>query len=287
MSTKPFDATLKELIEDAAAAMPELLGPWPYRRVEVIDADLSTMVAAADKVLRVHGDTYDWLLHVEAQSSHELDLPDRLHEYNTLLRRRHKLLVRSVVLLLRREASASNLNGILRLRFPEERLAYTVFRYRVVRLWKVPVQQLLTGDPKTLPLAPLTDEAASVLPAVIGRIEERLRQEVPPEEAAKLRTATFVLLGLRYSSQVAEQLFRGVTTMEESSTYQYIVSKGVAKGRVEGEKRLLLLMGRERLGPPDAETERAIEAITGIEQLEQLARRLMYVSSWEELLATA
>jgi predicted transposase YdaD len=111
MSTKPFDATLKELIEGAAAAMPQLLGPWPFRRVELIDADLSTIVAAADKVLYVYGDTYDWLLHVEAQSSHELDLPDRLHEYNTLLRRRHKLLVRSVVLLLRREASASNLSN--------------------------------------------------------------------------------------------------------------------------------------------------------------------------------
>ena len=49
MSTKPFDATLKELIEGAAAAMPQLLGPWPFRRVELIDADLSTMVAAADK----------------------------------------------------------------------------------------------------------------------------------------------------------------------------------------------------------------------------------------------
>ena len=90
--------------------------------------------------------------------------------------------MRSVVLLLRREASASTLRGVLRLRFPEEKLPYTVFRYRVVRLWKMPMQQLLTGDPKTLPFAPLTDEAASALPAVIGRIEERLRQEVPPRK---------------------------------------------------------------------------------------------------------
>ena len=153
MSTKPFDATLKELIKGAAAAMPQLLGPWQLLgHMPLIDADLSTMVAAADKVLRVYGDTYDWLLHVEAQSSHELDLPDRLHEYNTLLRRRHKLLVRSVVLLLRRQAGASTLRGVLRLQFPEGE-APTVFRYRVVRLWKVPVEQLLTGDPKTLPFA--------------------------------------------------------------------------------------------------------------------------------------
>jgi hypothetical protein len=153
----------------------------------------------------------------------------------------------------------------------------------MVRLWKVPLQQLLTGDPKTLPLAPLTDEAAPVLSAVIDRIEERLRQEVPPEEAAKLQTATFVLLGLRYSRQVAEQLFRGLTAMEDSSTYQYIVFKGELKEA----KKLLIRQGRKRFGSPDPHTTAAIEAITDLEQLEQLGERLLDVSSWEELLATA
>jgi hypothetical protein len=62
MSTKPFDVTLKDLIEEAAAAWPELLGPWPFRRVEILDADLSTVVAAADKMRRVYGEGHDWLL---------------------------------------------------------------------------------------------------------------------------------------------------------------------------------------------------------------------------------
>ena len=66
--------------------------------------------------------------------------------------------------------------------------------------------------------------------------------------------------------------------MEESSTYQYIVSKG--------EKRLLLLQGRKRFGSPDLQTAAAIEAITDLERLEQLGERLLDVSSWEELLAT-
>ena len=282
MSTKPFDATLKELIEGAAAAWPELLGPWAFRRVEVVDADVSTVIAAADKVIRVSGDVHDWLLHVEAQSSHDFDLPERMFEYNTLLRRRHRLLVRSAVLLLRREANASNLTGVLQLQFPDEGVPYAVFRYRVVRLWELPAEKLLTGDVRTLPLAPLTDEAASALPSVIGRIEERLRREAPPDEADKLRTAAFVLLGLRYSPQVAEQMFRGVTSMEESSTYQYIVSKGALKEA----KKFLMLQGQKRFGPPDAETSATIEAIPDVERLEQLGQRLLDVSSWQELLAT-
>jgi predicted transposase YdaD len=281
MSTKPFDVTLKELIEEAAAAWPELLGPWPFRRVEIVDADLSTVVAAADKVMRVYSDDYDWLLHVEAQAGHGLGLPERIFEYNTLLRRRHRLLVRSVVLLLRREANASDLTGVLELQFPDEDIAYTVFRYRVVRLWELPVQKLLAADPRILPLAPLTDEAAAALPSVMGRIDERLRQEVPPEEADKLRTATFVLLGLRYPPEVAGQLLRGITSMEESATYQYIVSKGELKEA----RKFLMRQGCKRFGQPDPTIVATIESITDVERLEQLGERLLEVSSWQELLA--
>src|SRR5207237_10608412 len=97
MSTKPFDATLKELIEEAAAAWLEILGPWPFRRVELVDADGSTVIAASDKVVRVYGDPYDWVMHVEAQSGHEFELPERTFEYNIRLRRRHRLLAQTMV----------------------------------------------------------------------------------------------------------------------------------------------------------------------------------------------
>ena len=48
-----FDATLKDLLEESPAAWPGLVGE-PARNVEVIDADISTLSGAADKVLRVH-----------------------------------------------------------------------------------------------------------------------------------------------------------------------------------------------------------------------------------------
>jgi hypothetical protein len=70
--------------------------------------------------------------------------------------------------------------------------------------------------------------------------------------------------------------------MEESSTYQYIVSKGALKEA----KKFLMLQGQKRFGQPDAETSAAIEAITDVERLEQLGQRLLDVSSWQELLAT-
>ena len=73
--------------------------------------------------------------------------------------------------------------------------------------------------------------------------------------------------------------------MRDSSTYQAIVEEGLAQGRAEGERRLLLLVGETRFGPPDDATRSRLEAITDADFLERLARRLMIVSSWSELLA--
>jgi hypothetical protein len=118
-------------------------------------------------------------------------------------------------------------------------------------------------------------------------MEDRLRQEAPPEEADKLRTAAFVLMGLRYSPQVAEQLFRGVTSMEESSTYQSIVAKGVAKGELGEARKILLRLGGRRFGPPDLQTIATIDSLIDVKHVEELTDRILDVSSWQELLAAS
>ena len=73
--------------------------------------------------------------------------------------------------------------------------------------------------------------------------------------------------------------------MRDSSTYMAIVEEGLAQGRAEGERRMLLLFGESRLGPPDDATRATLDAIADVDVLERLARRLMTVSSWTELLA--
>ncbi|MHB1425364.1 MAG: hypothetical protein ACYC3I_19510 [Gemmataceae bacterium] len=54
MIAKPYDPTLKTLVEIEPESWPVLLG---YRKAptEVIDADIATVSGAADKVLRVAG----------------------------------------------------------------------------------------------------------------------------------------------------------------------------------------------------------------------------------------
>src|SRR5439155_16519455 len=116
--SKPFDATLKTLLEESPVDWPALAG-HPEQTVEVIDADISTFTGATDKVLRVRG-LPDWIMHFEFQSGPDATLPRRLHGYNALLEQRHDLLVRSVVVLLRRQADLANVTGVYERQFANE-----------------------------------------------------------------------------------------------------------------------------------------------------------------------
>src|SRR5437763_129011 len=114
--SKPFDATLKDLLELSPADWLLLTGT-PRRRVSLIDADISTISGAADKVILVR-DKPNWLLHVDFQAGPDTTLPRRAHLYNAVLEHRHDLLVRSLVVLLRPAAELANVNGVFESRFP-------------------------------------------------------------------------------------------------------------------------------------------------------------------------
>jgi predicted transposase YdaD len=108
--------------------------------------------------------------------------------------------------------------------------------------------------------------------------------------------AAFVLLGVRYSDDFAAALFEEVLGMEESTTYQAIIRRGEAigeargqaagraEGRAEEARRMLLLLGQDKFGPPDAATLVAVQAITDIERLEALGRQVRQAETWQQLL---
>jgi predicted transposase YdaD len=265
--------------------------------VEVIDTDVSTVSAAADKALLIR-DPEPWVLHVELQSSWDGTMPRRLHHYNAFLEYRWEVAVHSLVILLRREADSPQMDGTYQRAFGTE-TPYRYFRYQVVRLWQLPLKVLLEGGLGLLPLAPLTDEAEPQLPAVIRRMQERITGGSSGDEAANLWTATDVLLGLRYSRDFIDQLLQGVGTMEDSVTYQAIVEKGyrrgLEKGRDEGRleglskgahslREAVTHLGTQRFGPPDPQTITALEAITDVDTLTQLAEKILEAKSWQELL---
>jgi predicted transposase YdaD len=273
--SKPFDASLKELIEVRPADWNSYLGLSPARRVRVIEADVSTVTAQADKVLLVGG-AHPFLLHLELQTGYDDDLADRVLMYNVLLRRRHSLPVQSVIVLLRRSADGPQMSGLVQHALGDQG-HYLRFLYKVVRAWQKPVDSILKGGLGTLPLAPLCDESEAMLPEIIRRMELRISREANPRQAATLWSACYVLMGLRYPPALSNELFRGVRAMKESSTYQAILA--------EGARNMLLLQGGKRFGPPDPDTVKTLEAIFDVDRLLQLGERLLDVKDWKELLA--
>jgi hypothetical protein len=202
-------------------------------------------------------------------------------------------------MLLARKANLRTINGRYERRLPGEPQPYLRFRYRVIRVWELPVETVLSAGPSVLPLAPISDVRRDRLPAVIERMEERFATQADPSKIGELWTATRVLMGLRYDEVFTDQLLQGVRAMKESVTYQAIVKEGIQKGRQEGlqegrqegkvqeARQILLRIGVDQFnGPPNPEQLQELEAITEVGHLENLAVRVSHVSNWSELLAS-
>lgn len=303
--SKKFDAILKHLSEQYPqdwARFAGVSGP-----VTVIDADISTVTAAADKVLRVES-AKPWILHLEFQASRDVTLPRRLLHYNVLLGIRHELPIRTQVILLRPDADGKELTGQVEWRIPHSQ-PYLSFEYDLLRLWQLPPEAILEGGLGTLPLAPLTNVAKLELPGLIGQMTQRLDCEAAPSVADSLWTATLILLGLEYEQAFANQLLRGVRSMKESVTYQAILEEGREKGLREGRKegrekgrqegrqegreagraeearRILLVQGTKRFGTPSPKVRRTMTQISDVRLIETLILRILDVETWAELLA--
>ncbi len=286
----PIDDTLKHLTEVSPADW-VVRGGWSAAPVSLIDADIATISGATDKVIRVAG-APDWLLAVDYQAGHDAvaKLPDLLL-YNSALFKRHRLRVRSLLVLLHRGADSPQLTGFYERGFPGEPFDVAL-RYRIVRVWQVPPAQLLSGGLGLVPLAPLGNVRQKDLPAVIAQMKRRIEREATPSEAKELWSGTSILMGLRYEDALIETLLQGVTGMEESVIYQKLIRKGEAKGKAEGKaeeaRHMLLLQGCSRFGePPPEAAVAALDALTDVGQLEELGVRLLGASSWQELLGLA
>ncbi|HXG10264.1 MAG TPA: hypothetical protein VNK04_10775 [Gemmataceae bacterium] len=281
----PFDATMKDLVQ---AYLPDYLAqlglthPGP---VKTINVDLSTVTAQADIVVQV-GEPVQWLIHLEFQTTYAANLPRRLLMYNALLHERYGVPVDTVVVLLRRQADGPTMTGSVRYQARPGRGGMD-FGFEVVRLWQRPVEAILSGGLGSLPLAPLCQlpQQASpeeALSGVLHQIEERLAREAPPQDAAKLMTATFVLTGMRVSRDILLQLFGGIRMMRESSAYEVILDEG----RLDEAKRFLLRLGQRKFGPPGEQVEAVLRSITDLERLERMGDRLLVAATWQELLDT-
>ena len=278
-----FDATGKYLITNDPLAWLEFVG-LPATSARILDVDLSTVTSDADRGILIEAPDVG-IGHIELESGHPPRRGAKIARYNSLLYYEYAVPIYSNVILLRKEADHSDLTGLVQYGTGDH---YHEFHYRIIRVWEVEVEEILSGGWGILPLAPLAKVSKRKLPSVIRRMEERIEAEVPPELVGPLWTATFVLMGLKYEQDFTQQLLRGVRQMKESVTYQAILQEGrdegIEIGGVREARNLSRRIGTKRFGPIKPRFAKQLDAIPSLEELEQLGDRLLEVESWIELL---
>lgn len=279
-----YDATTKHLVESAPLDWVALAGFANVQTATVIDADVSTVTAQADKVILIQDDA-PWMIHIEFQSSYEKGIGLRQCRYNVLLEYRHQHPVLSVLVLLNSDADGPGITGKLRRTLPDG-TCYDEFQYHVIRVWELPVEKVLSGGLGTLPLAPLSGVPESQLPSIIERMKFRVDREISSKpDQREFWESTSILLGMRLPNIRVTSLIQGLVNMRESSVIQAFLEEGERSGELKGARKVLLGIGEDLFGLPDAATRQQIESLTDADQIAQLARHAHQAASWATLLA--
>lgn len=174
---------MRQLVQDYPADWLAFLGHRAIGPVEVVDANLLTVSAEVDKVMRITGPD-EWVVHLEFQTSYDATIGPRLLRYNSMLHLEHRAPVESVLVLLRRSADGPAITGRYQIALPA-RGRYLSFEYTVRRIWREPAADLLHGPVGTLPLVPLGRARQSELVGLLRAVDERFTQEASVDSVLK------------------------------------------------------------------------------------------------------
>jgi hypothetical protein len=279
--SKPYDATVKDLIAAFPADWLGALGVPVRGPVEVLSPELSTVTAAADALLRVG----DMVVHIDAESGPDAELAVRLGLYNLLAHRHTGLPVHTVAVLLRPNTGVSGRqSGFGYSPRPSGELT---FRYETLRVWETESEDLMRGGIGTTPLAtigrpPHGRSRADAIPEYIGRIGERAVRELSTEMASRLATASLILGGMYLSDEQTEEAIRRLPSMIQSSAWA--VFEKLAEASIL--RRTLVQLATEKFGPPTAEQQAKVDALSDPARLQRVLKKVLTATSWDVLLRT-
>jgi predicted transposase YdaD len=248
------------------------------------------------------------IVHVEAQTAYDPNLPERMLDYAVRLWLKYRLPVRSYVLLLT--------NRKLGDKIPANMASVSAGDLRVdlsyapVRLWRLSAQEALELDRQNLlPFVPLMRGGERELETGVQRLAA-----VPDDKQREELSLHFLVLGgLRYNEEdlldlMGESAMIPIDQLKESSFYQYILregreeglkkglktglKKGLKKGREEGREegrrdgaaRILLRLMERRFGKLSRSARSKIEKADAA-TLEQWSVQVLEASSVEDALA--
>ena len=74
--------------------------------------------------------------------------------------------------------------------------------------------------------------------------------------------------------------------MHESDTYLAILEEGEEKGQAKATRASILVVGEERLGPPDESIREQLSHLMDLARLMRMVRRAAKAATWQEILET-
>ena len=278
--SKPFDATLKELVTNHPVDWLEHLGIPITAPPEILNVDLSTVTAAVDTLIKV-GES---VVHIDIESGPDDDLGKRFLLYNVLAHYHTGLSVHSVVVLLRPKAVGRDLQDVVEYGEPDG--CGLRFRFQIIRVWELNAEALLRGGVGLMPLAvlgrpPDGQTRLQALPAQVERMRARARRE-RPAEAGVILSAAFILATMHVGASVAESIFSKVCAMDDSDF------PGVAfleeRGARKHARALIVMLARTKFGEPTEKQVNKLTAIDDIERLDRIGIALLSATNWDALL---
>ena len=232
------------------------------------------------------------IVHLRFQKAYQPDLDRLLFEESRKLERRFGKEVLVCVFLMWPPAEGPGMTGRFRQRDARGRVKRT-FRYTIRRAWEIPPEEL-TESPGTMLLAPLSKGARERMPEIIGMVKDGLdRAKADARMRDLVWGSVYWAMGLICDLEEAHRALGDLLpVVQQTRSYlsakgQYFVDAYAAAqrdGPLAAARALVLRQATRRFGPrPDAADRLA--AIATLDDLDELALRVLTAADWSSLLA--
>jgi predicted transposase YdaD len=269
------DSLLKRLVSTFVLDFAAWLLGTAVQTVRPLPSELPASTVTVDQAFLVTlTDGREVLLHIEFQGRRSpTPMQWRMLDYMPRLALAYRQAMTSVVLYIGRGAGAND-SGLYQVDDLDQS-PVLAWRYRVLRLWEMPADALLTLTP-VAPLALVGLMRMANPEATLTAVVTRMRQIADGERRGHLLTALLALLPEEEMMTMVERLLTEDDLLAELDLpyLRRIRDEGRAEGRQAGEAEMLLRLLRLRFGPLSMEVTARVTA-AGTETLLRWSERVL------------
>jgi len=235
-----YDITLKYLSDKFPKHFVEFIIDGFEGEVTPLDKELPTNKRQTDYLVKVKDTSLnngieDFILHIEFQSSHDVDMPQRMMAYYARIVDKHKLPVYPVVVYLNQTDENRTIQSEYMSSIYNEDIMK--FRYKVVKVWEIDSTRIIGNSLYGLfPIIPLTSHEIASEKEYLETCFDLVQNVDIDDKVLKseMLVCTSILAGLKYPKDMIKSLMKE-EIMKESVIYQDILNEGKVEGKAEGK----------------------------------------------------